>query len=89
MQGKSKIQLDTNTVNILLKEFASAEGTDVSYANGHIVVNKDGLKLTLTDLPLKQTKLKVDGSFGTVNVELADFRLDPSEIALDVDISLG
>lgn len=89
MQGKSKIQLDTNTVNILLKEFASVEGTEVCYQDGNIVVDKSGMKLTLTELPLKQTKLRVDGAFGTVNVELADFKLGNEEVSLDLDISMG
>jgi hypothetical protein len=89
MQGSSKIQLDKNTMNILLKEFASKDGTNVSYQNGHLVVDTDGLQLTVESLPLKQTKLRVDGKFGTVNVELTDFRLEEAQVSLDLDIAVS
>lgn len=88
MPGTSKIQLDKNTVNILLKEFASKDGAEVLYENGHIVVNKDGLKLTVTELPLKSTKLQLDGKSGKVNLELSDFKLEESQISLDLSIDL-
>jgi hypothetical protein len=88
MDGTSKLQLDKNTVNILLKEFASKDGTEVHYENGQIVVDQSGLKLTVTDLPLKNTKLKLDGKFGTVRLELADFNLSNDEVYVSVNVGL-
>lgn len=88
MDGTSKIQLDKNTVNILLKEFASKDGTKVEYENGQIVVDQAGLKLTVTELPLKNTKIRLDGKFGTVRLELADFKLANDEISLNINVGL-
>ncbi len=89
MRGSSKIQLDENTVNILLKEFVSNDDTRASFQNGHIVIDKQGLKISLTQLPLKQTKLQLQSKFATLNVELADFRLEPTQVCLDLDIGLS
>ena len=86
--GTAKLQLDSNAVNILLKEFASKDGTDVAYRNGQIVVEQAGMKLTVTELPLKDTKLKLDGKFGTVKLELAEFQLKDDEIALNINVGL-
>lgn len=88
MQGKSKIELDSNAVNILLKEFASKDGTYVSYQGGLIQVDREGLRIRVTELPLKETKLQMQGSFGTVNLELSDFKLEPNSITLDLDIGV-
>ena len=86
--GTAKIQLDSNTVNILLKEFAGKDGAQLSYQNGQLVVEQSGMKLTVTELPLKDTKIKLDGKFGTVRLELADFRLQDEEISLNINVGL-
>lgn len=88
MDGTSKIELDKNTMNILLQEFASRDGVKVRYENGKIVVNQAGLKLTVTELPLKHTKLRLDGRFGTVNLELADLLLESERVSLSIDVGL-
>jgi len=86
--GTAKIQLDSNTVNILLKEFAGKDGAQLSYQNSQLVVEQSGMKLTVTELPLKDTKIKLDGKFGTVRLELADFRLQDEEISLNINVGL-
>lgn len=89
MDGLTKIQVDKNTLNILLKEFASNDETQMSFEDGQIVVDKAGLKLTVKELPLKNTKLSLNGKFGVVNLELADFKLEESQLSLDIDVGLG
>ena len=86
--GTAKIHLDANTVNILLKEFAGKDGAQLSYKNSQLVVEQSGMKLTVTELPLKDTKIKLDGKFGTVRLELADFRLQDEEISLNINVGL-
>lgn len=89
MSGTSKIQIDKDTVNLLLKEFASKDGTEVNFENGQIVVTKGSLKMAVTQLPLKSTRLEVQGKSGKVKLELTDFKLEESQLSLDLDIGLA
>lgn len=89
MKGTSKIQMDKDTVNLLLKEFASKDGTEISFENGQIVVSKGSLRMAVTQLPLKSTRLEVHGRSGRVKLELADFKLEESQLSLDLDVGLA
>lgn len=86
--GTAKIQLDSNAVNILLKEFASKDGTEVTYKDGQIQVQRPGLKLSVTQLPLDDTRLRLDGTFGTVKLQLANFKLEEHQVSLKLNVSL-
>lgn len=86
--GRTKIQLDQTTMNIILREFASSEDMALSYEGGEIVVDKGAVKLSVCHLPLKDTQLKVDGKFGVVHLGVADFRLEASQVELDLEVGL-
>ena len=88
MRGKSKIELDANAVNILLREFASQDGTYVSYQGGLIQVDRQGLRIRVTELPLSETKMQLQGAFGTVDLELSEVKLEPDAVKLDLDIGM-
>lgn len=86
--GKSHIQLDRSTVNILLREFASKDGSQFSYQDGQFVLEQGPLKVSVTELPLKDTKLRVEGKFGTVRLELTDFQLNAEDLRLDLQVGM-
>lgn len=89
MAGTSKIQMDKDTVNLLLKEFAGKDGADICFENGQILVTKGSLKMAVTQLPLKSTRMEVQGKSGKVKLELTDFRLEESQVSLDLHIGLA
>ena len=88
MQGKTRIQFDKDTLNILLGEFASNDTTKVRYENGNFVVDKAGLNVKLTQLPLKDTKLEIKRNSKLVSVALAGFFLEENQVSLDIDVKL-
>lgn len=88
MDGKSRIEIDKTTLNIILEEFASNAERKVNYDQGEFTVNQGGLKVSLTHLPLKDTMLNVKGKFGTVNIGVADFKLEDSKVAVDFQVGL-
>lgn len=88
--GKSKIQLDKDTVNILLSEFASRDGMELSYDEGRLLVDQGSLKVTVSALPLKDAQFQVAYTgYGTVNFGIEDFRLQPGQVEVDLNVGLG
>ena len=88
--GKSKIQLDKDTVNILLREFASREGMSLSYGDGRLLVDQGALKVSVNALPLKDASFDVAyEGYGTVRFGVDDLRLKENEVELDLSVGIG
>lgn len=88
VSGKTKIQMDQTTLNVILKEFASNDDMALSYEGGQLIVDKAGMKLSVSRLPLKDTQLKLDGKFGVVHVGVADFKLGEAQVDVELDVGL-
>ena len=89
LDGKAKLSLDKRAVNLLLRELTGKrEDLKLSYENGHFVLDKAGLKLTLTEVPLQNTKLKLDGLTETVRLELTQARFTDEELSVDLGVRL-
>ena len=88
MRGSSKVELDKETVNILLKEFASKPDSEVTFENGRLFAHLSGLKVEITNLPLNSTKLNLEGSFGKVDVELSDFLMEANGVKMNFEIEV-
>ncbi len=86
--GNTRIQMDKSTLNILLKEFVIKDDITLSYEGGEVVMDKGGLRVSLRHLPLKGTQFKVDGKFGAVYLDVADFKLEESQLELDLEVGV-
>ncbi|MCA9795251.1 MAG: hypothetical protein KC910_25755 [Candidatus Eremiobacteraeota bacterium] len=87
--GKGKISLDKDTINILLAEFANRDGMTFSYHEGRLLVDQGSVKVTVTHLPLKSTRLELDVvGQGAVTLEVDDCRLETESVDLDLTVGL-
>ncbi|MGE0494151.1 MAG: hypothetical protein AB7S38_33380 [Vulcanimicrobiota bacterium] len=87
--GRGKISLDKDTVNILLSEFANRDGMTLSYQDGRLLVDQGTVKVRVTHLPLKSTRLELDVvGQGSVTLEVDDCRLETESVELDLTIGL-
>ena len=86
--GRAKVSLDSETLNILLSEFASSDKAKLTYEQGRILADLGHTRISLDHLPLTDTQLSVEGSFGRVFLGVSQLQMQDSGVNIELDVGI-